>query len=307
MKFLVVGAGAVGGYFGGRLAENEQDVTFLVREKRNRQLAETGLIIKSVHGDFSFQPETITSGDLGTYDVILLSTKAYQLDQAISDIAPYVRENTVIIPMLNGMNHIHKLKERFSDHQVLGGLCFIESDLSPEGFIIQTSQTHRFVFGEWDGSMTERARNVEHAFNGSKSDSKASRLIVQDMWEKYLFIAAMSSVTTLFRQPIGPIREVPESREFLARLFKELESVMRQANAPLSEQITEKHMQTIDQMSYTMKSSMQRDMEKHGNVEAGHLQGYLYNMANETGISVPNLHAVYSNLRLYEKSRESSF
>ncbi|MBS2969224.1 ketopantoate reductase family protein [Metabacillus sp. KIGAM252] len=307
MKFLVVGAGAVGGYFGGRLAENEQDVTFLVREKRNRQLAETGLIIKSVHGDFSFQPKTILSGDQGAYDVILLSTKAYQIDQALSDIEPYVQDNKVIIPMLNGMDHIHKLKERFSAHQVLGGLCFIESDLSPEGFIIQTSQTHRFVFGEWDGSMPERVRDVEHAFDGSKSDAKASRSIVQDMWEKYLFIAAMSGVTTLFRQPIGPIRKVHESREFLARLFKELESVMRQAYAPLSGHITEKHMQTIDQISYTMKSSMQRDMEKHGNVEADHLHGYLYSMASETGVSVPNLQAVYSNLKLYEKSRESSF
>lgn len=220
MRFLVTGAGAVGGYFGGRLSENGQDVTFLVREKRRQQLSESGLVIKSIHGDYHCQPLTITKGDTGTFDVILIAVKAYHFEQAVLDIKPFVHDQTVIIPLLNGMIHIHKLKQHFQEHQLAGGLCFIESHITGDGVIHQTSQAHRIIFGEWNGHFSERIQSIEKAFRGSSLEAAASDSIERDMWEKYLFISVMSGVTALFRQPIGPIRELRESREFLWNFFE---------------------------------------------------------------------------------------
>lgn len=149
MKFLVVGAGAVGGYFGGRLLEKGADVTFLVREGRMRNLQEKGLVIHSDYGNATLSPKTIITGEeVEPYDVILLSTKAYHLDNAIDDVRPYVGENTMVIPLLNGMAHYNKLDEQFGKEKVIGGLCYIEATLDSEGAVIQKGPLHMLVYGE---------------------------------------------------------------------------------------------------------------------------------------------------------------
>ncbi|MFX3624966.1 MAG: ketopantoate reductase family protein [Ectobacillus sp.] len=303
MKFLVVGAGAVGGYFGARLAEKGEDVTFLVRENRQKQLQKRGLRVHSVHGDVTIQPKTIVSNETGVFDVILLGTKAYHLEQAIEDIRPFVHKETIIIPMLNGMKHIERLRSSFPEQCVIGGLCFIEATLSEEGDIIQKSPIHKFVFGEWNGGKTERMQALEEAFANTNAMIGVSPNILRDMWHKYLFISTLSGVTTLFRQPIGPIRSLPLGAELIKSLFSEIAQIMRAEQAPIDNDIEQKQFVTISEMDYGMKSSMQRDMEKGLSVEGDHLQGYLLELANKHGIEAPVLKAVYANLKLYEGSK----
>lgn len=304
VKFLVVGAGAVGGYFGARLAEKGEDVTFLVREKRKTQLQARGLHVKSVHGDAVIHPKLIVAGEPGAFDVILIGTKAYHLEQTIQDIKPYVHNETVIIPMLNGMQHIDMLTNAFSKESVIGGLCFIESTLSSEGHVIQTSPIHRFVFGEWNGERTERIRNIEKAFQDTRAMISVSNNILRDMWHKYLFITTFSGVTTLFQRSIGPIREVNRGVKLIESLLQETAQIMRVVQAPIIDNIEEKQMQTMGEMGYNMKSSMLRDMEKGLSVEVEALQGYLLSLAEARGIAAPTLQSVYVNLKLYEKDKE---
>lgn len=304
MRILVVGAGAVGGYFGGRLLEKGVDVTFLVREGRKKQLDEKGLIIESVHGNVNLTPKTIIAGEeAGSFDVILLSTKAYHFDGAIESIRQYVGKYSVILPLLNGVLHINKLVEEFGENRVLGGLCFIETTLDHEGKVIQSSPKHDIVFGELSGEKSERIGRIEAAFSGTKTGYRLSGNINQDLWQKYLFISTLSGITTLMRAPIGPIRESASGRATITQLLKEIVSVMKRINAPLADDIEMIQLNQIDGLGFSMKSSMQRDMEKLLPVEVDHLQGYLLDIARKEEISVPVLEAIYANLKIYEQQR----
>ena len=304
MKILVVGAGAVGGYFGGRLLEKGEDVTFLVREKRKNQLAETGLVIKSDHGDAILKPKLLVSGEkVEAYDVILLSMKAYHLDAAVEDFRSYVGENTIIVPLLNGMAHMEKLHAAFHESNVIGGLCFVESTLDEQGAIVQTSPIHDLVFGELSARKTERMEKLVHTFSGTKANFVLSEDIGQAMWHKYLFIATLAGVTTLFRSPIGPIREDEFGSATIKQTLEEVAGIMKSAEAPLAENIADVNWEKLHSIGAGMKSSMQRDMEKGVSVEAEHFYGYLLEIAKERGVSAPTLEKIYANLRIYEGQR----
>lgn len=306
MKVLVLGAGAVGGYFGGRLVEKGVDVTFLVRENRRKQLQERGLQIKSSHGDFSMQPKLITVGEqVQSYDVILLAMKAYNYADSVASIADYVGKDTLLLPLLNGIAHMEALRDRFGAERVLGGLCFIESTLNEDGDVVQTSKTHEAVFGEWLGGRSERVNNLEQLFSGTKASIRLSENIQRDMWHKYLFITTLSGMTTLMNAAVGPIRDAANGVELTRQLAEEIVSVMRAVHAPIDLDIVDKQMQTFMNQDYAMKSSMLRDMEKGLSVEADHLQGYLLQLAEEKGISTPLLKIAYNNLKVYEIKRVS--
>lgn len=302
MRILVLGAGGVGGYFGGRLVEKGEDVTFLVREKRKKQLEKNGLIIRSVNDDYSFPPKLITATDAEEkFDVILFSTKSYHLENAITDVFPFVGKNTVIIPLLNGIAHLSRLKEAFGEEKVIGGLCFIETTLNNAGDVVQTSEAAKLVYGEFGGENTERIQKIADAFSGTKADFILSSTIEREMWHKYMFITVMSGVTSLMRAPIGPIRESEGGRTIIRQLFTECAAIMHAHNAPIRETIIDDHMKTIDSIGYAMKSSMQRDMEKNAFVEGDHLQGYMLKLARMKEIHAPILEVVYQNVKVYKK------
>jgi 2-dehydropantoate 2-reductase len=301
MRVLVVGAGAIGGYFGGRLLEKDVDVTFLVRERRRKQLEDHGLIIESVNGNASFTPKAIVTGEKADhFDLVILSTKAYHLEGAIEDIRPYVTEGTMIMPLLNGISHIQKLFDEFGKENVIGGLCSIESTLDNEGKILQTSALNNLVFGELSTERTERILKIDELFSGTKVNYKLSDNVNQDLWHKYLFITTMSGITTLMRSPIGPIREEESGYQTLKSLLKEIISIMNMVQAPIADNIEEIQLKQINGLGYPMKTSMQRDMEKSLPVEADHLQGYLLEIARKEGLSIPVLQAAYGNLKVYE-------
>ncbi|GAJ40744.1 2-dehydropantoate 2-reductase [Saccharococcus caldoxylosilyticus] len=302
MRVLVVGAGAVGGYFGGRLLEKGVDVTFLVRERRKKQLQERGLVIHSVHGDAVLSPKLLVTGEQAEpFDVVIFSNKAYHLPEAIRDAKPYVGEATMILPLLNGMAHMDMLWKEFGKDNVLGGLCFIETTLNEHGEIVQTSASHDVRFGEWSGERTERVLALEQLFSGCKARFRLSEHIEIDMWNKYLFIATMSGVTTLFRAPIGPIRSGEYGQEIVDGLLREIAAVMQAHGAPLTEEMVDQQLAQLNKIEAAMKSSMQRDMEKGQLIEADHLQGYLLSLAKQYEIETPLLKVVYHNLEIYKK------
>jgi 2-dehydropantoate 2-reductase len=193
MRILVVGAGAVGGYFGGRLLDAGRDVTFLVRSQRAAELARTGLVIESRLGNVRRDAPTVTADALRTpYDLVLLSCKAYDLDDAIASFAPAVGRDTAILPFLNGMRHLHTLDACFGAPRVLGGLCFISATRGPHGEIVHLNENHTLAYGERDGARSPRMERIAQAFAGANFDARATDTIVQEMWEKWVFIAAGS-------------------------------------------------------------------------------------------------------------------
>jgi 2-dehydropantoate 2-reductase len=302
MKILVVGAGAVGGYFGGRLLEKGEDVTFLVREKRKKQLDVTGLNIESVHGNISLKPKTILSGEMHEdFDVIILSTKAYHLKGVIEDIRPFVKEKTMVLPLLNGISHLDTLIREFGEKHVLGGLCFIESTLGENGKVIQTSPIHNLVFGERNGEETDRIQRVRASFSDTKASFIYSDNIMKEMWNKYLFISLLSGATTLMRAPIGPIRDTDSGYEALRKIVTEVVTVMEKIGAPIGNELIEAQLTKVNEMGYQMKSSMQRDMEKGLPTEADHFFLYLLTHAKEHNVQTPTIELIYANLKVYEK------
>jgi 2-dehydropantoate 2-reductase len=305
MKILIVGAGAIGGYFGGRLIEKGEDVTFLVREKRKQELEKYGLLAESVHGEMQISaPKTLQAGESAdAFDVILLSTKAYHLEGAIRDIRPYTGSKTLILPLLNGIAHMAQLTDAFGEDNVLGGLCFIETTLGENGKVIQTSPVHDLVFGERSGEKTERILKLQETFSGTKANFRLSENIEQEMWHKYLFISTLSGVTSLFRSPIGPIREQSFGLNSIKEVLKEASAIMRGLGAPLADGIEEAQVKKIHEMGYEMKSSLQRDMEKEQAIEADHFFGYLLEKAELLDLDAPVLGAIYANLQVYEKNK----
>ncbi|WP_234992627.1 ketopantoate reductase family protein [Kroppenstedtia eburnea] len=304
LRFLVVGAGAVGGYFGGRLMENGQDVTFLVRPHRQKQLAKSGLVIHSSHGDFRSPVQTLTPGQQGgPFDVVLLAVKAYHLEQAIQDLIPYMGDDTVILPLLNGMVHLDRLEEAFSPGQVLGGLCLIEATLNGAGEVKHFGERHHLFFGERDGSESVRVRRVEQAMEGARFEGIKSGEILRRMWEKYLFLATFSGVTSLMNSSIGPILETGEGSSLTRRLLDEIACAARHREPSLDDALVKKVYEMIRFLEPSMKSSMLRDMEKGAPVEGEHLQGVLLRMAGKEA-DLPLLSTVYNRLQIYEANRQ---
>ncbi|MBA4602929.1 ketopantoate reductase family protein [Thermoactinomyces mirandus] len=307
MRVLVVGAGAMGGYFGGRLVEKGEDVTFLVRPGRQQQLKKTGLVIKSVHGNFRSPVKTLISGEpCEPFDLVLLAVKAYHLNGAIPSFEPYVHEHTMILPLLNGIRHMETLWQHFPEKNVLGGLGFIETTLNRQGEIEQYSAVHDVVFGEWDGTETPRIKQVEKLFQGARMGSRSSLKIQLEMWKKYLFISAMSGMTCLMRSSIGPILSSPYGKETYKSFLDELFSVAVQKEPRLSPDLPEKILTNTARLEPTMKSSMLRDLEKGLPIETDHFHGTLIEWAQKEQ-KLPILKAIYSTLSIYQEQQKNSY
>src|SRR5438552_5275224 len=197
MRILVVGAGAIGGYFGGRLLQAGRDVTFLVRPKRASELASQGLVIKSPAGDVTLKnPPTVQADKLSEkFDVVLLSCKAFDLADAIKSFAPAIGPKTSIIPLLNGMSHLDVLDKKFGRERVLGGLCAIAVTLNEAREVVQLGPMQSLAFGERDGKTSDRIRAIADVFNSGNFGATASEHIMQDMWEKWVFLASLAAAT----------------------------------------------------------------------------------------------------------------
>ena len=189
MKILVLGAGGIGGYFGGRLAEAGADVTFLVRPKRREQLARDGLVVESPKGDMKLPVKAVIASELAPrYDLVLFTCKAYDLDSAMDAIAPAMDGKAALVPMLNGIAHLERLDARFGRASIMGGTCQINVMLRPDGTVFHADPLQRLIFGERDKSKSARAEAFAADLAKSKIDWTLSDDIELEMWEKIVFL-----------------------------------------------------------------------------------------------------------------------
>jgi 2-dehydropantoate 2-reductase len=304
MRMLVVGAGAIGGYFGGRLLQAGQDVTFLVRARRAAELAANGLEIRSPNGDVAIpHPATVLAEELrSSFDLILLSCKAYDLEGAIADVSPAVGPQTMILPLLNGMRHLDVLDERFGPEHVLGGLCMISTTLEPGGRVTHFNKLDKFAFGERDGSRSARVEAVAAGFTGASFEWRLSQAIVQEMWEKWVFIAACAGITCLMRATIGDIVAAGGAPFTLALLDECSAIATSQGYAPRAEPFGQSR-DALTREGSPIVASMFRDIERHAKVEVEHLIADLLRRGPQQGISAPTLRMACAHLQAYEVRR----
>ena len=269
MRILVVGAGAIGGYFGGRLVEAGHDATFLVRPRRAAQLAADGLVIQSPKGNLTTPVRTITAEALKTpYDAIILSCKAYDLPSAMEAVAPAVASHAAILPLLNGMAHLDALEARFTPPNILGGQCQIAATLEPDGTIRHLGELAALSLGERDGTLSPRVESLAAAL--ACAGGRASANIVQDMWEKWVFLASLATITSLMRAAVGDI--VAAGGAHLAQaLFDEASGIAAHNGHPPREAFTTRMRATIAQPGSTFTASMMRDIERGAPIEADHI------------------------------------
>jgi 2-dehydropantoate 2-reductase len=304
MRILVVGAGALGGYFGGRLAQAGRDVTFLVRARRAGQLEKNGLSILSPHGDFHLAKPSITTAEkLGDpFDLVLLSCKAYDLDGAIASFAAAVGPQTTIVPMLNGMRHLDVLGDRFGAERCLGGLCQISAALDDQGRILHLNDLHSLVFGELNGVESARMGAIASTLANAGFDQQPCPEIRQEMWEKWIFIAALAGITCLMRAAIGDI-VAAGGADLALSLFDE-NAAIAGANGFQPRPASIKRSKTIlTTQGSPIKASMLRDIEAHKPTEGEHILGDLLRRAEATGADRSLLRIAYLHTKAHETKR----
>jgi len=305
MRILVVGAGAVGGYFGGRLLAAGRDVVFLVRERRAAQLARTGLAIRSPLGDVNLgSPPTVTADKLRqSFDVILLSCKAYDLAAAVEAFAPAVGAQTAILPILNGMAHLDFLAERFGRERVLGGLCVISSTLDPDGRILHLNDAHRLAFGELSKPDSARADAIAATLGGAGFDSRLSNTILQEMWEKWVFLAAAAGMTCLMRAAFGDI-VAAGGTDLGNAMFAECCAIATAQGFAPSEATIKFSRGAFNAPGSPIMASMLRDIERGAPTEADHVIGDLISRADTELPDTALLRIAYTHLKAYEARRK---
>ncbi|WP_028211811.1 2-dehydropantoate 2-reductase [Paraburkholderia mimosarum] len=315
MRILVVGAGATGGYFGGRLAAAGRDVTFLVREARAAQLRESGLVIRSPAGDLTLRDiKTVTRKALEAqggqpFDLVLLSCKAYDLDNAIDSFAAAVGPNTLILPLLNGMRHLEALQARFGTQAVLGGVCLIASTLNDKREIVHLNDVQAITFGELGGGVSARVQAVADEFGNAGFHAKASDKILQEMWEKWVFLASLAGSTCLFRAPVGVILATPDGAATVERLFAECRAIAAGHGHAVRDSFLERSRAMLFAEGSPLTASMLRDVQNGSRIEADHVRGDLIRRggtARQTSNDLSVLRIVYSQLKAYEAQRSEA-
>jgi len=308
MRILVIGAGALGGYFGGRLAAAGRDVTFLVRPARAEELRKAGLVIHSPCGDLRLPEVKIVTeaalrGGNAGFDLILLGCKAYDLDGAMAALAPAVGADTLILPFLNGMRHVDALQQRFGARAVLGGVCMIGATLNAQREIVHLNRQHTLLFGELDGGMTERLRAVSAALGGAGFEARASSQIVRDMWEKWALLATLAGSTCLFRAPTGHIVASPDGAAVMERMLAECCAAAAHNGFAMSEAFIANARAMLLPPGGKRTASMLRDVQSGARVEADQILGDLIargGPAQQTAGELTMLRIAYSQLKAYE-------
>jgi 2-dehydropantoate 2-reductase len=304
MRILVLGAGAVGGYFGGRLAEAGRDVTFLVRPARAGLLAKQGLRVTSPLGDFTVRPQLATADTLGgAYDFILLTAKQYDLDQAIAAIRPAVGPGTAILPMLNGLVHLDRLAAAFGEEAILGGVAYVGASLQPDGSIRHHNRLSGIAFGERSGGVSTRTKAIAAEFEGSKVSAPPSEDVMLDMWEKFVMITTMAGMNCLLRGTIGDIAATEDGPALTLELFAENQAVAAAAGHPIREGYRDNIAKMLTEKGSSNNASMHHDLAHGSRTEGEYIVGDMRQRAAALGVTTPLLRAAWAHLQVYESRR----
>jgi len=310
MRTLIVGSGATGGFYGGRLAQAGRDITFLVRPRRAEQLRRNGLQIISPLGDATIQPQLITADELRAnpqpFDLIILATKSYSLEAAIEDFAPAVGPQTAILPILNGMRQLDVLDARFGADRVLGGTCRINSDVDTDGRVLQLSTLGDLTLGERNRERTRRIEHIHAELSGALFKTVLPEDVLAAMWKKWYILAALNIICVLPQGTAGEVVAVPHGLDFANAAIDECIAIAAANGYPPPADLVDWDRKRVTQAGSDLTSSMYRDMKKDAPVEADHILGDLLARGQTHGVDAPLLRATYVQLKVYEARRSAT-
>lgn len=307
MRILVLGAGGVGGFFGGHLAKAGADVIFLVREQRAAQLRRSGLVIDSPLGNFNTPVEVATlATEVHKPDIIVLACKAYDLPKALDAIRPAVESDVVILPLLNGLAHLDEIREKFEAVTVWGGLVHLGVTLTDAGVIRHLNNLSILHFGPLNGGVDQRAEYVAKLFASTPVQAVVCPQVEQEMWDKFVFLTTLAGMTCLMRAHVGAIVAADKGERLTLQLFDECCAVAKASGFPPSGAQLTSYRAHLTQQGSSSKASMLRDMERGGPTEGEHVLGDMAARARHFAIDAPLLEIALTNLRIYESLRAST-
>jgi 2-dehydropantoate 2-reductase len=259
-------------------------------------------ILSPIYGDFTVRPRVVIAAAIPCqYDVILLSVKSYSLAAAIDDFAPSVGPRTAIIPVLNGMQHMDALRQRFGEKSVLDGVCFVATEIDTQGRIIQLADFQNLTYGELDGKKTSRIEAVHDAFHGAGFDTAISKDICRDMWQKWVFLASLGAVTCLLDGNIGEIAAVHGGADLSLSVLRECAAIAGACGYSLSEAFLAEKSSQLTAPASSMTSSMYRNLKEQAPIEADSILGDLIELGRKHGVSTPLLQAALVRLTIYQR------
>lgn len=302
MKIAIIGTGGVGGYFGGRLAKAGNDVTFLARGKHLEAILSRGLIVQSIKENFTLQPvqatDSITS--IGKVDLVLLCVKSWLVKEMAKDLLPLLKEDTIVLPLENGVMAAEELRSVIPAHHVLGGLCRIISKIEAPGVIRHFGVDPTIVFGELNNEKSERVVQLKEVFESAGFNARISHDIQADLWKKFIQIC-VSGLLGVTRVPYGGIREVKETREMMIALFQEVYDLSQKMGINIEPEFVEKTVGVIDGFDYNASASLARDIWEGRPSELEYQNGTVVRLAEKYGLDVPVNQFIYSALLPQER------
>lgn len=310
MRVLVLGAGALGGYYGGRLLEAGAEVTFLVRPRRRAQLERDGLVVESPFGEIRRRPVATLAPEEAApgWDIVLLTCKAYDLDDAIAAIRPAVDARSAVLPVLNGLSHMDTLQAAFGRERVLGGLARIAATMTPDGVVRHLNDWRDIVFGEVEGGPpSPRVQALKDAFDrvGKGVKAEASTDILGAMWAKLVNLGTLAAITVMMRASVGEVARAPGGVELMRRMLETNAAIAAAHGHPVSAKALEMMRGVFSDPASSLTASMLRDLESGGRIEADHILGHLLEAGRAKGIDAPLLEAAYVHAKAYENRRDA--
>lgn len=303
MKIIIYGTGGVGGYFGTRLAQSGNDVTFIARGKHLEAMQEKGLQLKSIHGDHTVFPVQVTNDvtSVATPDLIIIATKTWQLKETAKAIQPILGDHTMVLSLLNGADNAAQLLEMIDEKHVLGGLCKIVSKIEDYGVISHVAIDPFIGFGELDNQKTERVLALQKVFDKAQISNQIPDDIQVAIWSKFLFITTVSAIGGVTRATLGEMRSTPEIRKIMEQTAQEILAIANAKGVNITQETISKAFHFIDQLPYETTASLQRDVLEGRPSELEAQVGTIHRMGEELGILTPANSFIYACVMPQEK------
>jgi len=298
VKIMIMGTGGVGAYYGGLLAQQGNDVTFIARGAHLEAIQKNGLQIKSIFGDFTVNPAKATGdpAEVGPVDLILFCTKTYSTDDAAHAIKPAISSQTCVLSLQNGVDAADRIGKTIGVDHVIGGATWISSAVEAPGMIKQVSQFRRIVFGELDGSLSERIQSIHKVLENIGVTVEVSENILKILWTKFVFISSASSFGSLTRLPMAEYRSIPETRAMIIGLMNEVEAVARAQRIDLDKDVVQKSLDFMDNTAPHIKASMQLDVAAGRRTELESMVGVIGRKGRDFNVPTPIADFLYASL-----------
>ncbi|WP_338150300.1 2-dehydropantoate 2-reductase [Peribacillus frigoritolerans] len=302
LNIVIIGAGALGSYFGGRLQQAGQDVQYLVRKNRAKQLKEYGTSITSPHGNYQFNDLHITENvnDIEKVDLVILAVKGQHLQGTLTDLKFLVEKGAKVLPLLNGLEHVSILQDELGEEAVLGGSAFIIATLDEKGHVIHSNENHDLIYGPLHPSQNKICDEFEQAAGSAIMKVSRTENILIRMWIKYMFITAFSGVTTASNLPIGTIRRYPETNGLLEKVLVEMKELANAYDVGITVENIAQALENMAGLPDESTSSMHQDRRKGLTLEVEHLQGGALRLADKVGLKLPVIGTLYALIKPFE-------